>query len=489
MSFGVFLNLFYRMNKINRRDFLSFLGAGAAWAVLPAGCSKDDLATWRSKDSGPVRHVIVLSLDTMRTDHLGCYGNTWIRTPRIDALAFESILFTDYMTVVPTTLASHISLFTGRYPHTHGTPRNGFMVNRDNVMLAEILKKAGFHTVGIPGAFSIDSRFNFPQGFDYYDENFDRLVGDRGSLQNERIAKSVTDTAIWYLKKNGIPPNLFLFAHYFDPHAPFAPLFPYNKMYERNNEEVEHWLAQTQGKENIFASKPNVLRYAGEVSYMDKHVGRLIDYLRLRGILDDAILVVTSDHGENFLDHPGFWNHGLTVYQTTMDAVCMIRLPNANKAGTKVNQLFASIDILPTLLNYLGLSTPGGIDGEAINLTDADISFPPRIRFGQATKPLDEVETDPRWYNIRKARCVRDGNLKYIQTPYAMTEEFYDLSEDPYERNNLLTSTTPTIATKAAELRQKLEAWAESARPLPSRFEKSQHEETIRRLKSLGYLK
>ncbi|MHC4158432.1 MAG: sulfatase [Planctomycetota bacterium] len=475
-------------DKMNRRDFLSRAGATATWALLPVGCSKSDTSKRRSEYSGPVRHVIIISLDTLRTDHLGCYGNNWIHTPRIDALAAESILFANYMTVVPTTLASHTTLFTGKYPHSHGTPRNGFMVNQDNVMLAEILKGADFDTIGIPGSFALDSRFSFSRGFDYYDENFDRLVGDQGAFQNERPAKSVTDTAIKYLDNNGIPRNLFLFAHYFDPHAPLTPSSPYNRIYVRN-EAINDWIGQTQGQDNLFAKSAKVSLYAGEVSYMDVHIGRLLDYLKNRGILDEAILILTSDHGENFWDHPTFWNHGWTVYQTTMDAVCMIRLPGGDKANMKVNQLLASIDILPTLLNYLGLAIPEAIDGEAINLTNSDISFPTRIRFGQATKPGDEVEIDPRWYNIHKARYVRDGNLKYIQTPYARTEELYDLSVDPYERNSLLKKPTPQIATIATELREKLQAWAESAHPLASRFEKSQREETVRRLKSLGYLK
>jgi len=473
------------MKSMNRRDFLSMVGAGAVMSFLPGGCrSKQN----KPKYTGPVRHVIVISLDTTRKDHFGCYGNNWIQTPRIDALADESILFTDYMTVVPTTLASHTSLLTGKYPHTHGTPRNGFMVNQENVMLAKLLKKAGFHTVGIPGSFAIESRFGFSQGFDHYDENFDTLVGQRGALQNERPAKSVTDTTIRYIEKNGIPHNLFLFAHYFDPHAPFTPPEPYNKMYI-NNKLKENWLIETQGQKNTLSNKSMASLYAGEISYMDKHVGRLIDYLRRRGILEDSILIITSDHGENFWDHPTFWDHGQTVYQSTMSAVCVIRLPKGQKACTKVKQLLASIDIFPTLLQYLGLEIPEGIDGQSIELADTSISFTPRIFFGQATKPRKKVETDPHWYNIRKARCIREANLKYIQTPYKNTEELYDISGDPYEFNNLLENPSPEMSAKATELKVKLEVWAQSANPLASRFEPSQRDETIQRLKSLGYLK
>ena len=468
------------MDKINRRNFLSLAGMGALSALLPLGCG-------RKAFHGKVRHVILISLDTLRKDHLGCYGNPWIHTPRLDGLADESILFTNYITVVPTTLASHTSLFTGKYPHNHGTPRNGFMVNRKNQMLPEILKQNGFHTVGIPGAFALDSRFDFAQGFDHYDEKFERLVGQMGSFQNERTAKSVTDRVIGYLNQKDLPSNLFLFAHYFDPHAPFVAPEPYNSMYQ-NNDEVLGWLAKLPIKNKKSHKPAHALQYGGEISFMDEHIGRLLDYLKQKGILDDSILIVTSDHGENFWDHPEFWNHGMTVYQSTVGAVCIVRLPGAGKGGTQVKPLLASIDVLPTLLKYMNIDIPEGIDGEAIDLDQAKISYPPRIRFCQASKPWQNVERESQWHNMLKSRCVLDGRYKFIQTPYKRTEELYDLITDPFENNNLLKGVAADIFETAAKLKRQLEQWAQSAHPLESYFEQQQRKETIERLKSLGYL-
>ncbi len=444
---------------------------------------------------GPARHVIVISLDTTRVDHLGCYGNARIRTPRLDALAAESILFADYMTVVPTTLASHTSLFTGRYPHTHGTPRNGFTVNDENVMLAEILYDAGFHTAGFLGSFALDSRFDFAQGFEHYDETFPRLVGQEGAVQNERPAAAVTDAVIAHLDQLGTPPNLFLFVHYFDPHVTYNPPAPYDTMYgpEASKKlpplrEIRQQLtrAAKPGSQTP-AARAMAMRYAGEVSYMDEHVGRLIDDLRRRGILDDAIVIVTSDHGENLWDHPAYFNHGLTVYQSTVGAVCMIRLPGGKRGGTRVKELVASIDVLPTVLSFLGLPIPNGLDGETIDLTEDARPAPSRVRFAEASRPHDRLEAGVRWFNERKARCVRMGDWKYVRTPYAQTEELYNLAKDPLERRNLLTAPTAEITATAAELRRKLESWTRSASPLPTRFESSQREETLERLRSLGY--
>jgi arylsulfatase A-like enzyme len=440
------------------------------------------------------RHVILISMDTARADHFGFLGGTENSTPRIDALAEESIAFTDYMTVVPTTLASHTSLFTGKYPHHHGTPRNGFMVHDGNVMLTEILRNAGFHTVGFAGSFALDSRFNFAQGFDHYDENFAVFVGEDGVDQNQRCAADITDAVIRYLNAGDIPDRIFLFVHYFDPHYPYAAPAPFDVDPEPHGEcELQPIGAL---KEDSGMSLPEkerharryALRYAAEISYMDHHLGRLLDDLQRREILDDALLVVTSDHGENLWDHEVRFDHGFTVYQSTMRAVCLMRFPNGERGGARVDQLLASIDVMPTILDFLGLEVPPSIDGEGMDLRTMSATSRPRTRFGQATKPWEDVETDPRWTNIHKSRCVREGRFKFIQTPYRGTEELYDVISDPGENFNLLEHRSTETDDLASGFRRELEAWASSTRALPSEFEGAQRGETVERLRSLGYL-
>ena len=470
------------------------VGVGAVCVAAAVGSP-------RSADAGPTgkspaRHVIVVSLDTTRADYFGCYGHPIVRTPRMDSLAAESILFTEYMTVVPTTLASHVSLFTGKYPHSHGTPGNGFSVNDENVMLAEVLRSAGFDTVGFAAAFSLHTRFGFAQGFDHYDERFDRLAKSMGAgHQDERPADAVTDAVISFLDKSAIPNRLFIFVHYFDAHAPYEAPPPFDTMYDPRGRTAlpDPATVAAEYRRNPGKNAPLMQRlaaqYAGEISFLDQQLGRLLDYLRRREVLDDAILLVTSDHGENLADHEEFFNHGQTTFRGTMRGVCLVRLPQARLGGTRVHQLVASIDALPTLLDYIGLPIPEGVEGEAIDLLRADAPFPARTRFGQATKPWQNTEADPRWHNMRKARCVRRGDFKFIQVPYAVREELFNLALDPQERNNLLLTATPEVRAQAAELKRKLEAWAESAAPLPSRYNPSQMQETIERLRSLGYLK
>lgn len=445
------------------------------------------------------RHVIFISLDTTRPDHIGCYGNPWISTPNLDHLAAESILFTQYMTVVPTTLPSHTSLFTGKYPHNHGNPQNGYMVNNENILLTEILKSAGFQTMGFIGSFALDSRFDFAQGFDFYDETYERFVGEGKLTEHERCAGSVTRSVISSLDALPSLQSLFLFVHYFDPHKPFEPPAPYDSMYRWENKDtssagggitVRYSCPHSLSPENWELSKKAAVGYAGEISYLDHHLGNLLGYLKRKGVLDHSLVVVTSDHGENFWEHMPYFHHGTSTYQTSMHAVCMIRLPHAAHKGMVVTKPISSIDILPTVLSYLNLSLPKGIDGHAFDLNNAAASIGNRYVYGQATltSPRKIPNSAGGWLHTNKARCVRSDNLVYIHTPYTGSEELYDLSSDPYEQKNLLRSPSPEILSVSLELKHKLEAWVTTADPLESFPEKARRQETIEKLKALGYM-
>jgi len=457
-----------------------------------AGCARGP------RTFGPVRHVVFVSLDTTRADQLGPYGNTTVRTPQLDRLAAESIVLDDFATVVPTTLASHTTLFSGQYPHTHGIPGNGFVVPPETALLPELLRDAGFTTAAFVSSFALGRRFGLDQGFDVYDDAVERLAGRDGVMQNERSAAAVTDAALAWLDQAGTPPNLFLFVHYFDPHVPYEPPAPYDTLYDpRGRAGLPDWAAvakpcSEQPGEADENERRMALQYAGELSYLDEHLGRLIDGLRGRGILDKALLVLTSDHGENFWEHPGCFDHGWNNYEATLRIAGILRLPAARAGGRRVGAPLANIDILPTVLGFMGLTPPEGMEGQALDLERLTGPAPDRPRFAQATKPWRQEDAragaEAGWINQTKTRSVRRGRHKLIQTPWAGTEELYDLDADPGERRDLLAAEPAAAAAVARELRPLLEAWAGSAHPRPARFEISQQEETIRRLRALGYL-
>ena len=462
------------------------LGLAGLLALAHGGCTPERPPA--------ARHVVFISLDTARADHFGFSGNPHVTTPRLDALAAESIVYTDYMTVVPTTLSSHVSLLTGKYPHHHGAARNGFMVNEQNQMLAEILQDAGFRTVGFAGSFTLDERFDFAQGFDHYDQEFSILYGEHGVDQTQRPAEDVTDAVVRYLDEEGVPERLFLFVHYFDPHRPYAPPAPFDKMYDpvgrENLPPIDDIKRDLSLPPQLLADyvRRHHMQYAAEISYADHHIGRLLDDLRGRGVLDDAILVITTDHGESMWEHNEGFDHGTTVYQSTMHAICVIRLPEGAEAAARIDAPVASIDVMPTVLSYLGIEAPSGMDGVRMPLTERESFNEGRSRFGEATKSASNVETDPRWVNIRKARCVRSGRHKLVWVPHADVRELYDVVADPAERRDLLVRPTADLRELSGRLTAELEDWTASADPLPSYSERWHREETEERLRSLGYL-
>lgn len=201
-------------------------------------------------------------------------------------------------------------------------------------------------------------------------------------------------------------------------------------------------------------------------------------------------MIVTSDHGEHLGDAPlgRPFDHGWTVYEPLIRTVCFMRLPAGAGGGTDVAGPTSHVDILPTVTRYLGLAEPAGMDGLALGLPGLPASSRDRVIFTEATKPWGAVETDPRWYNLRKSRAARNGRYKFIQTIYQDREELYDIAADPEERTDLLKDPGPESKSVADDLRGRLVAWAGSARPRPTHFESIQQKETRERLKSLGYL-
>jgi len=455
-----------------------------------AGCSGD--AETPPAAESP-RHLIWISLDTTRADHFGFLGNTEVKTPALDALARESIVLEDHMSVAPTTLASHVSMMTGNHPHTHGVPRNGFMVSAENDMLAEVLARHGFRTAGFIGSFALESRFDFAQGFDDFDEEFDRFAGQDGHLQNERSAAAVNQALFDYLDRDGVPERMFVFLHYFDPHAPYEPPAPFDTLYDpAGREGLPDWKEfRFKPEEHLDAETVRRLQaqYAGEISYLDSQLGELFDQLRARGILDDALLVLTSDHGETFAEYgaPEIFDHGWWTKQTTIRALGLLREPGGE--GRRLSVPTSSIDLFPTVLDRLGLDVPDNIDGQRLQLqAGSPMIAADRLRFAQATKPKG-AEDGSRWLNAPKERAVRSGSLKFVQRPYLGQESLFDLATDPGEQHDLLQGTLDeAMKTRVAAMRLDLERWALSGRPLHSRFDDSQRRETRARLCALGYV-
>jgi arylsulfatase A-like enzyme len=317
--------------------------------------------------------------------------------------------------------------------------------------------------------------------------------------------------------------RLFLFVHYFDTHAPYAPPEPYAEPFlapgaksTSDMREVDEAVrAQQQAATGqafghagaINAGLRGPLRdlvgnvsgrpgpvdahlaslYAGEMSFMDKALGDLLAGLEERGILDETLVVVVADHGETFWEHADLWNHGLAVYQTTVHVPLLFCFPDGRQAGHRVATPVSTIDLVPTLCELLGLEVPARCEGMSLvsALEGATLNRGPV--FAEATQPW-VAERPGVWANAGKARCVRLGRWKYVASPYNQVEELFDLETDPGERVNLLGGTpTPQILATRNDLRAELMTWQEGRDPLPARFDSSQMQETLDRLKAMGY--
>lgn len=410
----------------------------ATAAFVAAGCG------------GPKRRdVIVVTLDTVRADRLGCYGRKEAETPNIDALAAGSVLFEDASCATPITLPSHATLFTGRYPSSTGVRNNGsFVLPASETTLAETLHDAGWSTAAVIAAFPLQSRYGLAQGFDVYDDELPPLraaPGDAFPIRfSERDARAVTDRAlvVWKHMKRG---PRFLWVHYFDAHAPYLPPEPYRSR----------------------LASP----YEGEIAYVDAELGRLLD--RLRHDAPGAIIVVAADHGESLGEH-GEKTHGIFLYQSTVHVPLIIRAPGLWPEGRRIGGPVSLADVMPTILGLVKVRPEAPMDGGDLG---------PWVT-GRGPAPRREVYAEsylPRLeFRFSPLTMLRSGSMKYIDAP---EPEVYDLSTDPGESRNLAGR-----SARQAELADRLRAFvARSDQNASARAAGSLDSEAEARLRSLGY--
>lgn len=424
------------------------VAAGAAWwRLAPSGTGALAPAALRGAD------VLLITIDTLRTDRLGAYGGP--PTAALDALAARGVRFARAYTHAPMTLPSHASILTGLLPPAHGVRNNGtFRLDPSIPTLASLARAGGHRTGAFVGAFVLDRRFGLDQGFDVYDDLY-RESRNRTDFQfDERRAPEVLQPAAdWILTgraaadaRVGERPAdqtrpWFAWVHLFDPHAPYdAP--------------------------EARAADP----YDNEIAFTDTALGSFLDRLRDAGALDRALIVLTADHGEGLGDH-GEATHGLFAYDTTLRVPLLIAGPGI--APRVAPDLAAHVDLLPTILDLLGLETPDGLPG--ISLRGALDARDPGTR-ALYFEALDANLTR-RWAPLTG---TVDGAWKYIDLPI---EELYDLEADPDETTNLAT----TRRRERDRLRLMLEDLRRSSTPAEPAATRPLDADTEARLRALGY--
>ncbi len=341
-------------------------------------------------------NVLILTLDTTRSDVLGCYGGDPEATPHLDRLAAKSHLFERCSTSVPQTLPAHTTLFSGLHPGRHGIRKNfSGAVEKRVPLLAEDYRKAGFNTGAFVSAFVLDRRFGLSRGFDVYDPpTFDV----RGTVKEERCAAETVDAAIDWIEDQEGP--WFAWVHLFDPHSPYKPPEPFAER---------------------FPGDP----YLGEVASMDSEIGRLIRTLEESGIMDQTGVIVCGDHGEGLGDH-GEPSHGILLYESTTRVPLLIHMP-AQTEGRRHQQPVALIDLAPTLLDVI--SQTGSFDGESLlpTLIGKSIGESSRTLYMESLEGYFRSGWSPIYALI-------EGRWKYILSP---RPELYDVVADPSETEDL----------------------------------------------------
>jgi arylsulfatase A-like enzyme/Flp pilus assembly protein TadD len=422
--------------------------------LLALACSRS------APDTPRPRNLLLITIDTLRADHVGAYGWARARTPALDGLARDGVLFERAYAAAPITLPSHATLLTGRYPPGHGARDNGMRVSPTVPTLATELHARGFATAAFVAAFPLDHQFGLNRGFDVYGDRMPR--GADGRLANERPAPAVVDDAIGWLNSlrtapvapgtsapstapsaPGTSQPFFLWVHLFEPHAPYgAPA----------------------------ASGPVLDRYDEDIATADREVGRLLAALGSRR--GATLVVAAGDHGEAFGEHDEY-AHSLFVYDTTLRVPLLMSGPGiagVGAPGRRVRDSVTLADVAPTVMRLLG-GAMTDVDGVDLTPAIGGVASSPREIYAESFAPMIEFGWAP-------LRAVRSGPWKYVAAP---RPELFDIERDPGERAN--------VAAEQAGVARGLDervaryssvAWPDALTPGPA-------PDASRRLRSLGY--
>jgi len=391
--------------------------------------------------------VVIITLDTTRADRLSVYGFAHAAMPHLDRLAREGVVFDQAISVAPLTLPAHCSLFTGLFPPAHGVRDNGDRpLSSEHTTLAETLRAQGFRTGAFVGSIVLDADRGLAQGFDYYRGVVDTDAPGRapGPPRRRRADDVVTDAIRWIDGIDGSP--FFLWAHLYDPHRPYDPPEPFRSRY----------------------TDP----YIAEITFVDSQVGRVLEALDRRNLLERTIVVVTADHGESLGEH-GERDHGIFVYESVLRVPLIIRSPNVSPR--RVADVVRLVDVVPTVLDLLGV--PGRlVDGT---------SLAGMLRGERRHVELDAYSESryPLRFGWSHLRALRAGRYKLIEAP---RPEFYDLEQDPLEERNLYEERRD-LARAFAQRLGMLERGV-SARPRDDGPDSLPPDDLRQRLASLGYI-
>lgn len=468
------------------------------------------------RDARP--NIILISVDTLRADHLGSYGYERATSPAVDSLARDGVLFAYANVAIPKTSPSLFSLLSGLYPKSHGVHELGMRISDSIPLLPEVLRRHGYRTAGIVGQWNCHRQFGFDRGFDFYDDDFSLVHPASPSAQDERHgelrpakfnegyerrAELIIDRSIEWLADLDSQPGaspFFLWMHLMDPHAAYDPPAAYEGRFtgvspmsgnsfwgDSLRPDQIHVQAYVPGNTNY---DDYINRYDAEIAYVDDQLERIFEYLREHGLYRDALVIFTSDHGEYMGENLGsdsYFLHGVTPYEPETRVPLIVKFPANAFGGKAVSQPVSLVDVLPSLLEVIGddsMHVDGGsllalIEGSEV---DSDAAVFVQVRHGDRLVvrkgehkliARSEVDVPALVEEIRGRRTL------------PLTYHLFNVVSDPLERRDL-SSERPELR---AQLIAALEAWLAAPSPIPQRPATNLLDpETAMHLRALGYV-
>jgi len=428
------------------------------------------------KRTTPSPHVILISVDTLRADHLGCYGYRKDTTPRIDDFRGDAALFEEAIAHAPSTLPSHASIFTSLLPSHHGASvANSFGVAPGAITLTEILKAEGYATASFNGGIQLDPIYGLDRGFDVYAAARPSVAIADLLVDPVDMFDHAVDEAMRWIETSRDDP-FFLFLHTYELHHPYTPKPEILELFAAdydgslpNDISVDLLKRINDGDVELAAGDLGhiIATYDAELRSVDAAFGRLIDFLRDEGLYDNAIIVLTSDHGEEFGEHGFVGWHSHTLYDELLRVPLIMKLPGSEYAGASAAYQVRGIDVAPTILEKLGLDAPSSFEGTSLLGPLAGSSNVPE----HAVSRKDVLMTDD-------FASIRTRDWKWFRG------RMFHLASDPEETTDVAGANLVT----GEELSAKLEELV-ATRPRPAPHKVEPDEELLKQLRSLGYLK
>jgi arylsulfatase A-like enzyme len=460
-------------NALTRRELLKYglyggLAASLSGTLPLGGCSK--------RGRGNRYNVVLISIDTLRADHVSCYGYKHATTPNIDRLAGQGHLFSNAYTTIPSTLPAHASLFSSLYPRQLATRRNGEKTPAKATTLAETLESAGYATAAFVSTSIMNARYGLDQGFQTYN--------DVGKQTTRTAEETLAKATIWL--ENHKDESFFLFVHFFDPHtfyhapdffrekfgAPDRPMPPKRGFIQNSSQFTTEVIGKT------------IAAYDAEIAYADWALGRLMQTLEHLDLNENTLIVLLSDHGETLDElatrYGYFFDHGEFLYVHQLQIPMVIRMPAmvSQEIGIVHIDTVSIADIMPTILELLQIEPLTSIAG----LSLLPILHGEKVSHGPVFSERQTFERAPKPYLRGDDYSIIEGKWHFIFST-VRDSELYNLLDDASEVSNLRHE-----REKTKTLKGKLYKWLKQVKPLfgPSKFETNK--EALEQLRSLGYV-